>query len=111
MKKLQANLRIQLRGLRLNREINGKLYTPFNILAFYLPVLANYITIHFSGSVITALTEGRGYWQCFRYVLLSAGLVFGIYLVRRFIMRATMDMNWTAWYRREMYMTRKALSL
>ena len=111
MKKLQANLRIQMRGLRLNREINGKLYTPFNILAFYLPVLANYITIHFSGSVITALTEGRGYWQCFRYVLLSAGLVFGIYLVRRFIMRATMDMNWTAWYRREMYMTRKALTL
>ena len=111
MKNLRANLRVQLRGLRLNQQINGKWYTPFNILAFYLPVLANYITIHFSGSVITALTEGRGYWQCFRYVLLSAGLVFGIYLVRRFIMRATMDMNWTAWYRREMYMTRKALSL
>ena len=111
MKKLRANLRVQLRGLRLNREINGKWYTPFNILAFFLPVLANYVTIHFSGSVITALTEGRGFWACLRYVLLSAGLVFVLYLVRRLIMRATMDMNWTAWYRREMYMTRKALSL
>ena len=111
MKKLRANLRIQLRGLRLNQEINGKRYTPFNILAFYLPVLANYVTIHFSGSVITALTEGRSFWECFRYVLLSAGMVFAIYLVRRLIMRATMDMNWSSWYRREMYMTRKALSL
>ncbi len=111
MKKLRENLRIQLRGLRLNQEINGKRYTPFNILAFYLPVLANYVTIHFSGSVITALTEGRSFWDCFRYVLLSAGLVFAIYLVRRLIMRATMDMNWSSWYRREMYMTRKALSL
>ena len=111
MKKLRANLRLQLRGLRLNQEINGKWFTPFNILAFYLPVLANYITIHFSGSVITALTEGRRFWTCFRYVLISAGLVFIVYLVRRFIMRSTMDMNWTAGYRREMYLTRKALSL
>lgn len=111
MKKLRANLRVQLRGLRLNQQINGKWYTPFNILSFYLPVLANYITIHFSGVVITALTEGKTFWDCFRYVLLCSGLVFAVYLVRRFIMRATMDMNWTAWYRREMYLTRKALSL
>ena len=69
MKNLRANLRVQLRGLRLNQEINGKLYTPFNILSFYLPVLANYITIHFSGVVITALTEGKTFWECFRYVL------------------------------------------
>ena len=111
MKTLRADLRVQMRGLRLNQQINGKWYTPFNILAFYLPVLANYITIHFSGVVITALTEGREFWACFRYVLISAVLVFAVYLVRRLIMRATMDMNWTAWYRREMYMTRKALSL
>lgn len=111
MKNLRANLRVQLRGLRLNQQINGKWYTPFNILAFYLPVLANYITIHFSGVVLTALTEGRSFWECFRYVLFCSGLVFAVYLVRRFIMRATMDMNWTAGYRREMYLTRKALSL
>ena len=111
MKKLRANLRTQLRGLRLNREINGRRFIPFNILVSFLPVLANYITIHFSGSVITALTEGKRFWACFCYVLLCAGLVFAVHLVRRLIMRATMDMRWTSWFRREMYMTRKALSL
>ena len=111
MKKLRANLRVQRRGLRLIREINGKWFVPFNIIAIFLPILANYITIHFSGVVITALTEGRSFWECFRYVLFCSGLVFVLYLARRLVMRETMDMRWTSWYRRETYITRKALSL
>ncbi len=111
MKKLRANLRVQRRGLRLNREINGKWFIPFNIIALFLPIIANYITIHFSGVVITALIEGRSFWECLRYVLLCSGIVFVIYLARRLVMRETMDMRWTTWYRREMYLTRKALSL
>ncbi len=111
MKKLRAVLRVHLRGLRLSSEIYGRRFIPFNILVIYLPILANYVTIHFSGVVITALTEGRNFWECFRYVLLCAGLVFAVNLTRRFVMRETMDMRWTSWYRRETYMARKALSL
>ncbi len=111
MKTFLADLKMHLRALRLSRELFGEHFILIRTLSFILPITANYITVYFSGRVITALTEGRSFRETFSYALLSAVLVFIVFLFRRFVHRANMDLSWTSFVRRETALTRRALAL
>ena len=111
MKTFLADLKKHLRALRLSRELTGEHFILIRTLTFFLPIAANYITVYFSGRVITALTEGRSFRETFSYALLSAILVFVVFLFRRFVNRANMDLSWSSFVRRETALTRRALAL
>ncbi|MBR2730443.1 MAG: ABC transporter ATP-binding protein [Clostridia bacterium] len=111
MRKLREELRMQLHGFRLSAQLRGKHFTLYETMSYLLPEIAKYISVYFSGRVITALTQNAPFAEVFRFALIAVFSVFLIWFVRRLFARRWLILLWSSYYRREAILTKKALTV
>ena len=114
MRKLQEfkdELAIIIRGTKLINEYLGRGYLFFKTVISTLRILTPYISIYFSGKIITALTMNSEFSLLVIYVLLAVGSTLVLDLISRIVNRKCLIMLNSCWFKHEALLSRKSLSL
>lgn len=77
------DIKIILKGLELVKIYLGKYYFPYVLTVMTLRTLSPYISIYFTGKVITAFTQNKGFKDILTYVLIATISTFIVDIIIR----------------------------
>ena len=108
---LTDDIKIIIQGLKLVKIYLGKNYFSLNLIVKLLRAVTPYITIYFSGCIITALTENKGFKDILFYVLISVLSTLITDIIIRTVNRRALIMLNSCWEKHSALLSRKALEL
>lgn len=111
LQKFKDECTIILRGTKLINEYLGRGYLTYKTVISSLRILTPYISIYFSGKIITALTKNAEFSLLLKYVLIAVGSTLILDIITRIVNRKCLIMLNSCWFKHEALLSRKSLSL
>lgn len=115
MKKYFSDLKndfiILLKGLELVKIYLGKNYFGFSLIVQLLRKVSPYISIYFTGLIITALTENKSFETILKYVLIATVSTLLIDIITRVANRSRLILLDSCYVKHAAVLTKKALAL
>lgn len=110
--KFNTELKIMAEGIRLSNEYRGKNFILLSVIDNITDVIATYISLYFSGEIITLLTKGNvSFNKVFFYALLTVGSVLVCGILKHFVHRKVLILRSAGDIKHGAMLSKKALSM
>lgn len=105
------DIKIILKGLELVKIYLGKYYFPYVLTVKTLRTLSPYISIYFTGKVITAFTQNKGFKDILTYVLIATISTFIVDIIIRKANKERLILLNSCYQKHAAVLSRKGLEL
>lgn len=111
MSTLKKDLSLIRKGMAYSPQLLGRGFVLLSFLYNAIFLMTPYIAIHYSGEIITALSENQPFRVIFRYALIAVISTFILDIIRRLISKQTRQRGRQAGAKHDALLSRKALTL